>query len=401
MLFTKENIKQIQAIFNLLIYSMVLFLFVNNSYGQKKTFSCIDENGKILFHFESHYIRPYSEGLAVFKTKVEENGEQCWRAGFINEKGKIALPPVYDSRDISKYGFRNGVSWVKMPGEKKYTLINQYGDTVSKKTYENVGRFNDGICAVYNKERMGFIDNSGKEIIPCEYSGESQFNEDLVFVKKIGDKNEKYGFLNKSGETVIPFVYTKTRDHKFINGECLVTKNDSLYVINKNGDIVYCPEKNNIVHQFSDGMAVSYVENEKKKYGFINKHNEWNILPVYDTVTNFINGYSIVATDGKYGVINTKNEIIIPLDYDKITGNCDRTELFICYNNETKTYYNCNGDKIEINDMQEIKARRKEKYFIYRDKYNKWGYLNHNGNIHIPAQYDFVGSFSEGKAWIY
>ncbi len=401
MIFNKKHI--IPKAWLLKVFMFCLILCFNiNSLAQKKIFSCINEDGEVLFNFESYYVSLYSEGLAVFKTKIEENGRKYWRAGFINEKGEVILPPVYDSRNVSKYGFKNGVSWVRMPNERKYFLINKKGNTVSAKQYDNVGCFSEGLCDVYENGKMGFIDNAGQEVIPCKYSGDSQFTEGLVLVRYFEDENGKYGFINKSGETVIPFVFNKTGNHRFCNGKCVVNKNDTVYIINNTGDIICSPKNiaDNTYYSYRE-WAISCTGEEKKKYGFLDKDNEWAIAPVYDTVLTFIEDRLIVAKNGKYGVIDTKNNIIIPFDFDKIDIHCNRNGLFLCCKGSSKLYYNRKGSEININNIQKLGTIGEGKYFTYRDVYNKWGYADQDGIIHIPAQYDFATPFSEGKAWIY
>ena len=56
-----------------------------------------------------------------------------------------------------------------------------------------------------------------------------------------------------------------------------------------------------------------------KKYGIINKKKEIIIPIIYDYVYMFqYNGLTKVQLNNKYGIINIKNEIVSPLIYDYV-----------------------------------------------------------------------------------
>ena len=50
---------------------------------------------------------------------------------------------------------------------------------------------------------FGFIDKTGREVIPCEYFDAGVFSEGLTWVEKEG----KRGYIDKTGKVVIPFVF--------------------------------------------------------------------------------------------------------------------------------------------------------------------------------------------------
>ncbi|HNF37394.1 MAG TPA: WG repeat-containing protein, partial [Chitinophagaceae bacterium] len=74
--------------------------------------------------------------------------------------------------------------------------------------YNSAGYFSEGLAPVSKKMNgrnfaYGFIDKTGKEIIPFEFEIAEEFSEGLAAVKK----NGKYGFINKEGKEVIAFKY--------------------------------------------------------------------------------------------------------------------------------------------------------------------------------------------------
>jgi hypothetical protein len=71
------------------------------------------------------------------------------------------------------------------------------------KKYDSQGEFHEGLAAVQLNEKWGFIDKTGKEIIPLKYDAARSFSEGLACVKL----NDKYGIIDTTGKEIIPFKY--------------------------------------------------------------------------------------------------------------------------------------------------------------------------------------------------
>ena len=66
--------------------------------------------------------------------------------------------------------------------------------------------------------KWGFIDRSGKVVIPFKYDWALWFSEGLCAVQE----TNKYGFIDKTGKLVIPFIYDRT--NLFNEGLAVVKK---------------------------------------------------------------------------------------------------------------------------------------------------------------------------------
>lgn len=139
----------------------------------------------------------------------------------------------------------------------------------------------------------------------------------------------------------------------------------------------------------------------------------------YDSLGELRLGVMIVVRDDMYGVINKKGEIIVPLEYCYITD--FRSNLAIAYQDDLNEEDECireglidtKGNLLTpiIFDSMDTKMFDGG-YNIYegtdftcgllRVKLNgKFGFINQNGKMVIPAEYDDAGSFySEGYAWV-
>lgn len=157
----------------------------NEKYGY------IDKSGKEVIPFKYTYAHGFSEGLAV----VKQNDK--W--GFIDKNGSIVIPCVFDEPAV----FSEGYAAVSKDG--KYYIIDKNGKEVFSLSAYTTGYgdaiFHEGFAPVFRKigdsHVCGFVDTSGKEVIPCVYTNWPSFSEGLAVVEKDG----VYGFVDKKGNS--------------------------------------------------------------------------------------------------------------------------------------------------------------------------------------------------------
>ena len=126
----------------------------------------------------------------------EENGK--W--GFKDADGMIVISPQWKSARIS---FRNKSDIVHVEDfNGKFGFIDSTGKTVIPFIYSAAGPFSEGLAAVRDDTRKwGYIDITGKVVIPFQWSYASFFSDGL---SKVKDENRKYGYIDKTGTLVVP-----------------------------------------------------------------------------------------------------------------------------------------------------------------------------------------------------
>ena len=92
--------------------------------------------------------------------------------------------------------------------------------------------FSDGLASIKLNNKYGFIDKTGKSVIPCIYDRAGSFSEGLAYVYL----NNKWGFFDKTGELVIPCIYDEA--DSFSEGLAPVKLNNKWGVIDKTGNMV-------------------------------------------------------------------------------------------------------------------------------------------------------------------
>jgi len=242
----------------------------NNSYYINKSGREVINCGEYQYRSNS-----FSEGLAVLEddTVINKKGERLFIAptcgafykysqgvlivrdpntfkmSLLDKKGKLIMPYKYDVINI----FKEDATSAKI-GDNWY-IINNKGKELCNfgKKYIEIGKCSEGLFKVVKKDRLlkGFIDKSGKEVIPCVYTFARDFSEGIAPVSKVG----RYGYINKQGKTVIPFKYEQT--YVAIDGVMLVfDKKDLIYMDKNENEILRLNKKFNYPLIISDGVIV-------------------------------------------------------------------------------------------------------------------------------------------------
>lgn len=368
--------------------SIFAFLCISLFGTSQGLFQCINENGEVIFELAADFVHPFSDGVAVYK----RNGLY----GYVGLDGKLISAAKYEKAS----DYSEGVSWVKEPFSTGFILINKNQERLTSKTYEKHGICKEGMCAVYENEKLGFVRITGEETIPCKYIGAPYFSENKACVSLYDSKTEKYGFINPKGEMVIPFSYIQSGYSNFENGEARVKINGKTCLINEKGTVVFTPMLSQNLEGFSSGLSATYTKPNRTGWGFINRKNQWAIQPTYDHATSFKHGYSIVTKDKKKGVIDTLGNLIIPMIYDELYANPHSDGYFVCENSGKRVYLNAKGEKFTDLNIEYLLSSNGHSILPYKSTTGKMGFLNMDGTERIKAQYERANSFSEGKAWV-
>jgi len=90
----------------------------------------------------------------------------------------------------------------------KHGFKNQSGRIVIQPIYDYAGEFSEGLAVVLKNEKCGFIDKTGKEVLPFIYDGGSYFRNDGL---AIIIQNKKIKLIDRTGNVV--FTLRKNYDH--------------------------------------------------------------------------------------------------------------------------------------------------------------------------------------------
>jgi hypothetical protein len=217
-------------------------------------FGYIDKEGEVFIEVPAH--GDFSEDLAAVQIKGG------W--GYIDQNGSVVIPP----RFISATTFREGLA--KVRGEMGAAFIDKEGHLVIQErpgfhfSTNQVGGFSDGRAMFLttpewtDESLVGFMDRTGKVVIPPQFNHVCQFSEGLAAV---GLPDRKLGFIDLSGKLVIQTQFEFSENY-FSEGLAGVLEVVHLPwgtikiwgFIDKTGKIVIKPQFKG-VQRFSEGLA--------------------------------------------------------------------------------------------------------------------------------------------------
>ncbi len=280
--------------------------------------------------------------------------------------------------------------------------------------------------------RIGFMDKSGKVVIPCKYNADiltksCYFKEgyaavslgldqcgwidtlgnavcDFCFsycgpfingcamgVRYENDERKIYYMIKNSSNTlelidsegyknfISNYLYyvvsnKKENQNKYVNFD-LYTYNDSL--IGR-----FCSEGNPRINA-NDFLSV--IDGKSKKWGVINTSGNLICNYIYDDRLYYVDSCIVAMCKGKYGIIDIKCSNLVPFAYD---------DFFI--RNGFIILCNANGwymyDKYSKSIIEYDKESRD--YGSYKER-NHYGYRDLNNNINVPCIYSSEIYFNE------
>ncbi len=278
-----------------------------------------------------------------------------------------------------------------------YGYVDETGKEIIPFKYDYVKDFSDGLAKVEcNYNDFGYIDETGKEVIPCpcKYDKGRDFSEGLAPVEGGND----WGYIDKTGKEIIPLKYTAAGD--FSEGLAGVRNFDREWgFIDKTGKEII-PHKYDDASDFSEGLAPVKFNG---KWGFIDKTGK-EIIPYkydevrfpYGEVPGFLEGLSPVKLNEKWGCIDKTGKIIIPIRYEYIERFSEG--LVAVKLNGKYGFVDMNGK--EIIPFKYDNAHGFSEGLVSVELNGKWGFVDRTGREVIPFKYNYAANFTEGLAQV-
>ncbi len=301
----------------------------------------IDTNGTYVSDNQYEFAQPFSEGIAIvyeegivkfidenFQEVIENNDEYFYASDFKNGLS-ICSNSSYSEVVINKYGqqilkadtimfYSNGLLELNNNGKETYYNYDGVYLPILEK-YEFYGdekaKFIQAVDKDYN---IICIDREGFRIDIVDGVWSIEFNNKISNVW-IEDKSE-YININEEFE-IIPFKqgYVYLHGDNNQNMHCLfdyyATNDDEEYVyIDNEGDILFRSEFDSY-DGFIDGITIT---SNNRHYSLVDLKNNKVSKKEYDYIEILENKYFKVKCDDKYGIVNSNDEIIIPIEYKNI-----------------------------------------------------------------------------------
>ena len=233
----------------------------------------IDKSGQFISDLKFDKAMDFRDGMAAFQI--------FWKCGLKDSAGRIVLPAEYDKFDTK---FIAGMAKVKSRG--RWGFINDFGKLVLPPVYEEVRDFVQGRAAVKAGTKWAFVDTSGKFTVKPQFGRVLDFSEGLAAVQfppAGGCKKGKWGYIDTAGKTVIPARFDGARP--FSESLASVRRDGRAGCIDKSGKLMI-GLKFHAIRRFSNGVAAAcqtILDGRGASFwGLIDKKGNWLVPPVFD-----------------------------------------------------------------------------------------------------------------------
>ena len=295
-----------------------------------------------------------------------------WPVGYSEETGRVIARDRINGYILDKTGaivstftgydsftFDESTGWIKVGKDGKFGFIDQTGKVVIPLVYDNCELFSEGLAVVsagsYPNTKCGFINESGQLVVPMDYDFAVEFSDGLAVI----EKNGKWGYVDTTGQTVIPLVY-------------------------------------DFALPFYGGVAVvgTGKDESSSKYGLIDTSGRL-VLPLkYDELYNDGGEILPAVKDGMLGFIDRTDRVVVPFftNYgfpgQQFTGYSSVSEGRIAlYDRDGKTYYKDMTGKT-VGGTYDFGGIFSEG-LAYAEQNGKCGFIDTSGNfafyIDVPA----------------
>lgn len=244
-------------------------------------------------------------------------------------------------------------------GEKigKSCFINTEGEVVidPDDDYSEIYYPSQGLCQVVKDDKMGYINEEGKLVIPLKYQSAYAFSDNgLAYVEY---DNGKGGYINTKGEFVIKPIFESGTPFEY--GQAAVSKNGQYIFIDESGR-----KSIDCIFKYAGGFAqcgLAKIETLDGRVGFMKPSGEVAfMIPEEWEVEEYIGDRKIstLKIGNNVGLINNDGDIILEPSYEDI----------------------------EISAFGDI-------HLFCKD--GLWGYLDHDGKVVIENMYDEAREFTK------
>ena len=328
------------------------------------------------------------------------------KLGFINLKGDVVVPLFYEDASIKK-----DASVVSVKKNGNWAVFTNKGEQLTDFVYESFDK-NDhwfpfsvnGPVLVRKDAEMGYLNSKFEMVVPFgKYLSAEPFNENHLAI--VESKNYLYGIIDTLGNYVLPCKFdqlTHPNRYSYELYEFLYKVDGKWGILNEKAEMVFggcITEPIWGKRSFPDKkyQNVFIVKNDHQKFGLINGNGQALIPFIYDSLQLMDNNsqWVLAKKDGNYGIVNAKNEVVHPFEFNAIDWYRFRQFYVAGINGK----YGILNRKLE--EIIPYKYELLDPIFktnnqnIIAQKNGKRGIIDMNEEVIVPFQYDSISNWVE------
>ncbi|MCA0237182.1 MAG: WG repeat-containing protein [Bacteroidetes bacterium] len=378
--------------------------------------------GKAAVFINNEWMYINTKGEPLFKLKLDKNGIELAIAGefhdnrvqikhhlqstFLDENGETIIPWVYYQNDI-----RQGDQiWIKestldTPFWRLYDLNS--GKLIIDEKYQEIMRESEGLTWVKRDNKWGILNRQGVEVLEPTYDMPfygNYDNYDYSFKGSLAlaQAGSEWWFIDPEGNSVLSQLFKINIDSP---------RNDSVIPYNENGLYGF---KNGYgkwlikpsfhyldFTRFNDReLGITVVVDRLGKVGIVDSRGQLIVEPSFKQIGDFREGIAIVISpEGKHGYIRLDGSVLVNPQYASATDFSNGVAWVSDFNNRWALIESASGKRITEWNEYEFALAFSDSVSIIRVKYN-WRITDRKGKIMptLPLDYDQIQAFSDGYA---
>ncbi len=248
--------------------------------------------------------------------------------------------------------------------------------------YKFVFPMENDLYKVCDGEKWGVVDQFNNIVVSPNYHQVGEFYEDLIKVRQEIKEEKYWGFLDKRDSVVIRFLYREADD--FNDGMARVRDEWKYGYIDKQGNPLI-PLEFDLLTRPAQGI-ITYMKG--KEVGILDLSGNRLTSAQY-----FPRGIRKVYLNGRYGFINPKGKIVVPIKYEKIQKLDRDFHSFLYKGKEGILVPYTNKIIVPSGIYDKILEFKNDFFYVSRNQ--KMGLIDTAGNIVVaPEDYDTIFDFT-------
>ena len=328
-----------------------------------------------------HTIRAENELKKAYLQLINQSGNRRKYLGLLDKQmnRKDAAPDVFMEAaefhlDVSRIQdalevLRDGIAKTRDQGLIDFYELNRYHYEINFNVYHEVSSIFGTSIAVMSDDKWGIAEVTGTLMIPCEYDKVSTFNNNRAIVLKDG----KISAINRANNRLALLDQEKERVTDFGN--------------------------------YAGGRIPL-----KTKEGWKRATGDFEMgATTFDDIGTYSGGYVAAKQNGKWGVIDLGSNWLIPPEHegivmDELGRSYGQGIVFVRTGISVVMYVDGQATDFRFDDALPFGS---EGYAAVLQN-GKWGFIDNNGVIQVPHQFDDALSFGQhlaavqyGEKWGY
>lgn len=400
---------------------------LKSDYDYSEGYISVDIDPKIgLLNAQGDYLLRPEQIPHPFTCYVDRQGQlafggKLFREGGSFDEGVAPAMPTYQPLTVDMLAEERVASVTDWPYELgrvqgKCGYIDKTGEFVIEPQFDLCQNFSGGIAPFLQKsssftwgKKWGYIDRQGRVIVEPQFDIVGAFEGDMAKVQVIGELDddgntigpEGINIVNRSGHLLLSRLTLHEDFCEFWEGLAIVRLNGKWGAINSEGEIVIEPKYDKL-RGYSEGYGTYTLRDQE---GYIRSDGTEIAPPPFEGFDVFSEGLAAVWTNGKFGFVNEDYELVIETQFDMV-GNFSEGRAAVYPNGKCGVgncgYINRQGELVIPCDYQYgdpfIGGAARVILCIEGKDYE--GHINREGEWISPPVFSLVGPFSEGIAWV-